>query len=103
MLAPTSLQKQFASGLVETACPRCGQEGEVSFGEVCINCQRDISRRAKRIARWGALLSTGLVGLYAHWRLPDDQTARMVGAVSVLMWYALSYTVASRAARHLLR
>jgi hypothetical protein len=103
MLAPKSLPKQFASGLVETACPRCDREGEVPFGQVCTLCQREINRKAKRIARLVALVSTAVVGLYAHWRLPPDQTFRMVGAVAVFMWYAFSYTAVSRAARQLLR
>lgn len=103
MLAPTSLQKQFASGLVETECSRCGWKGEVPFGQVCIGCQREINRRAKRIARWVALVSTGFVGFYAHLQLPDDETARLVGAVSVLVWYVFSYTAASRASRLLLK
>lgn len=103
MLAPKSLPKRFASGLVETECPRCARVGEVPFGRVCTTCQHEINRRAKRIARWVALLSTGLVGLYAHLQLPTDQTSRLVGVVSVLLWYTFSYTAASRAARHLLR
>ena len=103
MLAPKSLPKQFASGLVESACPRCAREGEVPFGEFCTSCQREIHRRAKRIARWVALLSAGLVGVYAHLQLPDDPNSRVVGVVSVLMWYAFSYTAAIRAARQLLR
>ena len=103
MLAPTSLQKPFVSDLVETECSRCGREGEVPFGQVCVGCQREIGRRARRIARWVALLSTGLVGLYAHLQLPDDQTSRFVGAVSVLMWYVFSYAAVSRSARLILK
>lgn len=103
MLAPKNLLKQFATGLVETECPRCGSEVEVPFGQVCQSCRLAVTRRAKRIARWTALVTTAAVGIYAHLRMPDDPTSRTIGAVAVLLWYAFSYTAVVRAARLLLK
>ncbi|MDP3911338.1 MAG: hypothetical protein Q8Q14_13200 [Gemmatimonadales bacterium] len=35
---------------------------------------------------------------YVAWSFPVDRTARLVGAASVLLWYALTFIVARRVA-----
>ncbi|MFQ5549743.1 MAG: hypothetical protein ACE5FJ_00730 [Gemmatimonadales bacterium] len=76
---------------------------ELPFGALCSTCRTEIDRKAVRIARTVALISTMAVGLYAHLSLPESETARTVGAVAVVLWFALSYTAVVRAARLLLK
>jgi hypothetical protein len=34
--------------------------------------------------------------VYVAWGLPVERTARLVGAVSVVLWYALTFLIAKR-------
>ncbi|HEY6091373.1 MAG TPA: hypothetical protein VIV83_05245 [Gemmatimonadales bacterium] len=36
------------------------------------------------------------LAVYVAWTLPVDRTARLVGAASVLLWYALTFVIAKR-------
>jgi hypothetical protein len=38
------------------------------------------------------------LAVYVTWTLPHDKTARLVGAASVLIWYALTFLIAKRIA-----
>lgn len=103
MLVPGSFQTPFAGGLRESECPRCHKEADLPFGSICPACKLEIEKRARRIARIVSLVSTAAVGLYIHLNLPEDQVARMVGAVSAVLWYVFSYQAAKRAAGLLLK
>ena len=99
MLRPWNSQTPFAGVLTEHECPRCHQPVTLPLGELCAACRQNIERQAGRIARWVALVSTILLGLYLVLRLPQDPTARMVGVASVGIWYLLTHLVVKRIAR----
>jgi flagellar biogenesis protein FliO len=50
-----------------------------------------------------AAISTVLVAIYVVVRMPADPTARMVGAVSIVIWYLLTFMVAKRVLREYLK
>lgn len=86
-------------------CPRCGREVRLPLGAVCAECARAIERRAARIARWTAALTTlGLV-LYVWLRLPDRPTdaQRLVALVGIALWYVLTNLVVRRVFREYLK
>lgn len=89
--------------LRERECPRCQQPVDLPLGEICAACQRAIQRRASRIARTVALLSTVAVGIYVLLRVPPDPTARMVSGAAVAIWYLLTNLVARRVLREFLK
>ncbi len=89
--------------LRERECPRCHQPVDLPLGEICPTCQRAIQRRASRIARAVALLSTAAVGLYVLLRVPPDPTARLVSGAAVAIWYLLTNLVVRRVLREFLR
>lgn len=86
----------------ERECPRCHQPVDLPLGEICPACRHAIERRAARIARLVALLSTAAVGVYVLLRVPPDPTARMVSAAAVAVWYLLTTLVARRVLREFL-
>lgn len=88
--------------LRERECPRCRQPVDLPLGEICPACQRDIQRRASRIARTVALLSTIAVGAYVLLRVPPDPTARLVSGAAVAIWYLLTNLVVRRILREFL-
>jgi hypothetical protein len=53
-------------------------------------------RKASRIGRLAA--TTLPLAVYVGWSLPPTQTARLVGAGSVLLWYVLTSLIAKRIA-----
>jgi hypothetical protein len=55
---------------------------ELPLGELCGACRQEIERRASRIGRLAALVSTIVVGIYVLVRMPAEPTPRMVGAAS---------------------
>jgi len=89
--------------LVEHECPRCHQPVELPLGEICDACRRAIDARAIRIARPIAMISTVALGAYVVLRVPPHPTARLVSGVSVAVWYLLTYLVAKRVLREVLR
>jgi len=69
---------------------------------------RDVTRRAARLGRGVALLTTLLLAGYLMLALrvvPPDarQTARTVGAVAAVAWYLLTYRIVKRIAVEWLR
>lgn len=88
------------SGLVEKECPRCHRPVELPLGALCGRCRTQIERRARKVARIVSLVSTAAVGVYITVRMPDDQTARLVGAAGVTVWFIVSYAVVRRAMRN---
>ncbi len=87
--------------LTEHECPRCRQPVELPLGEICGACRTSIERRAGRIGRLVALIST--VGLAIYVLLPEERTARLVGAMSIGIWYLLTYLVVKRILREYLK
>jgi hypothetical protein len=55
-----------------------------------------LQRRASKIGRWVAIGTTVPLAVYVALTLPLDRTARIVGAASVLLWYALTFVIAKR-------
>ena len=89
--------------LLEHECPRCHQSVELPLGEICGTCRRAIDARAARIARPIAMISTVALGAYVMLRVPRDPTARLVSGISVALWYLLTYLVARRILKEVLR
>ena len=63
---------------------------------MCANCTRLLKRRATKIARLVAIGTTIPLAVYVAVALPVERTARLVGAVSVLLWYVLTFVIAKR-------
>ncbi len=93
----------FPGLLVEHECPRCHQPVELPLGEICGACRQSIERRASRIGRLVAMVSTVAVAIYVVLRMPRDPTARLVGGVSIGLWYILTYLVVKRVLREYLK
>ena len=73
------------------------------MGEVCAKCTRDVARKASRMGRLVAIVTTLLVVGYLMLTLraiaPAWQaTARTVGAVAVVAWYLLTVRIVQRIA-----
>jgi hypothetical protein len=76
---------------------------ELPLGAICRECRREIERRSGRIGRWVAAAATLGMAAYVLLRLPPVGTGRLVGVIGVAAWYVLTYVVAKRVARELLR
>jgi hypothetical protein len=76
---------------------------ELPLGEICGACRQSIERRAGRIGRLVALISTVGLAIYVLLRMPEDRTARLVGAMSIGIWYLLTYLVVKRILREYLK
>ncbi|HLZ44303.1 MAG TPA: hypothetical protein VKQ05_01335 [Gemmatimonadales bacterium] len=59
---------------------------------------RVLQQRASKIARLVAIGTTAVLALYFALTLPVARTARIVGAVTVLLWYVLTFLIAKRVA-----
>ena len=70
----------------------------IAIGGLCPRCTRLVERKAARIGRLAAMGTTLPLALYVTWSLPATQTARIVGAGSVLLWYVLTSLIAKRIA-----
>ena len=89
----------FAAGLVEHECPRCHCAVELPLGQLCHTCRASIERRARRVARIVALVSTAAVAVYVFIPAPPDERARLVGVVGTAIWYVLTNLVVRRVLR----
>ena len=89
--------------MIEHECPRCHKAVQLPLGELCGECRGDIERRAGRMGRLIAGISTVLVAIYVVVRMPADSTARLVGAMSIVIWYLLTFLVAKRVLREYLK
>ncbi len=103
MLQRPSSRTPFYGVLVERACPRCDRPVKLPIGQICSTCRVEIDRRAGRMARRVAAVTTVGMALYVYVRVPDDRTARLVGIMAVVIWYVLSNLVVKRALRELLK
>ena len=97
LLRPNS-PAPWSSGLgPKHPCAKCGTETPgIPIGGLCPNCARLLERRARRIGRLVAIGTTLPLAVYVAVSLPVERTARLVGAVSVLLWYALTFLIAKR-------
>jgi hypothetical protein len=70
----------------------------LAVGGVCSDCWRKLTRRAANIARWVAMGTTLPLAVYLTVVLPAERTARLMGVVTVLIWYMLTSLIAKRVA-----
>jgi hypothetical protein len=68
----------------------------LEIGGLCADCWRLVQRRARRIARWVAMGTTLPLAVYVALTFPATQTARLLGASSVLAWYVLTSLIVKR-------
>src|SRR5262245_28841750 len=97
LLRPSS-PAPWLSGLGPShPCAKCGTDTPaIAIGGLCASCQRLLERRASKVARLVAVGTTLPLAVYVAVSLPVDRTARLVGAASVLLWYALTFVIAKR-------
>jgi hypothetical protein len=90
-------------------CARCGQAtAGIALGERCANCSRAVARKAARIGRLVAGVTTLLLAGYLMITLRTvapawQTTARTVGAAASVAWYLLTFRIAKRIAREWIR
>ena len=77
-------------------CPRCHAEIELPLGDICHECKESIKQRARKISRLVAIGTTIPFAAYVYFRLPDDQTLRLVGISTVVAWYIIVGLVTKR-------
>jgi len=98
MLLRPSSPAPWLSGLGPShPCARCGTDTPgIAIGGLCASCARLLQRRAGKIGRLVAIGTTVPLAVYVALTLPVERTARIVGAASVLLWYALTFVIAKR-------
>jgi hypothetical protein len=85
-------------------CTRCGQPAAgLAPGDLCAACTREVTRKASRLGRLLAIVTTLLVVGYLMLTLrstplASQSTARIVGAVTAVAWYLLTFRIAQRIA-----
>jgi hypothetical protein len=70
----------------------------LAVGGICSECWPKLVWRARRIAQWVAVGTTLPLALYLTLELPADRTSRLIGVVTVLIWYTLTSLIARRVA-----
>ena len=81
-------------------CAVCGvRVAGIALGGRCPDCLQRVRRRAARLARWVAIGTSLPLAGYVSLTLPADRTARLVGAIAVVIWYVLTSLVARRVAQ----
>jgi hypothetical protein len=70
----------------------------LAVGGICSECWPKLVRRARRIAQWVAVGTTFPLALYLTLSLPADRTSRLIGVVTVLIWYTLTSLITRRVA-----
>jgi hypothetical protein len=98
MLRRTSSLSPSFGGLRERECPRCHRAVELSLGELCDACRREIAQRAGRVSRWVSLTATLAFGVYVMVALPPLQMPRLVGGAATLAWFLLVRRIARQLA-----
>lgn len=108
MLRPPSSPGPWPGGSSHP-CARCGQPtAGIALGERCANCSRARGRKAARIGRLVAGVTTLLLAGYLMIALRSvapawQTTARTVGAAATLAWYLLTYQIVKRMALEWIR
>lgn len=97
LLRPNS-PAPWSSGLGPShPCAKCGEGTPgIAIGGLCQNCLRLLHRRATRVARLVSLGTTLPLAVNVGMALPVEQTARLVGAACILLWYVLTFQIAKR-------
>lgn len=70
----------------------------LAVGDLCRDCTLGVRKRAGKIGRWAAMLTTLPLAIYITVTLPPAPTARMLSAGVVLAWYALTFLIVKRTA-----
>jgi hypothetical protein len=70
----------------------------LAVGGICSECWKQVVRRAGRISRWVAMGTTLPLAVYLTVILPAQRSARLMGVVTVLIWYLLTSLIARRVA-----
>ena len=70
----------------------------LAVGGICSDCWRRLVRRASAIGRWVAMGTSLPLAVYLTINLPAERTARLMGVVTVLVWYLLTSLIAKRVA-----
>lgn len=92
------------TGAIAHLCARCGAPTQgMPVGGRCASCTRELERRAARLGRAGALVTTVLLAAYLALRLRSVAPAwigraRVVSAVAVVVWYWLTSRIVKRIA-----
>src|SRR5439155_1425649 len=73
----------------------------IAPGDLCASCTRDVTRRASRMGRLVAIVTTLLLAGYLmltlrSMPLESQTTARTVGAVAAVAWYLLTFRIVQR-------
>lgn len=103
MLRPLSSPGLWPAGSSHP-CARCGEQtAGIAPGDLCARCTRDVTKKASRIGRLVAVVTTLLVVGYLMLTLrstplASQSTARIVGAVTAVAWYLLTFRIAQRIA-----
>ncbi len=90
-------------------CARCGQAtAGIALGERCAKCSREVERKAARIGRLVAGVTTLLLAGYLMLTLRTvgpawQATARTVGAAASVAWYLLTFRIVKRIALEWIR
>lgn len=88
----------------EVPCASCGTRVPgLGWGERCRACQARRLRRANRIASRISLTATLLTGLYAGYRLPPTDAARIYGMIVVVITYIAVRKIAQKVALELIK
>ncbi len=108
MLRPPSSPGPWPGGSSHP-CARCGQStAGIALGERCATCSSEVARKAARIGRLVAGVTTLLLAGYLMITLrtvaPTWQTtARTVGAAATVAWYLLTFRIVKRIALEWIR
>ena len=73
------------------------------LGAICASCRQEIDRKARRLARLAAGVTTAILAAYLFFRLPDIPNARIVGVVIVITWYIIVRRIVRRVLREVLK
>jgi hypothetical protein len=75
----------------------------LAVGGICSDCWRTLSRRAANIGRWVGMGTSLPLAVYLTVTLPAERTARLMGVMTVLIWYMLASLIARRVAMEWLK
>ncbi|MFI5209924.1 MAG: hypothetical protein ACHQ2E_05725 [Gemmatimonadales bacterium] len=90
---------RLLAGSPEAPCTRCGARiAGLALGDRCPDCNRQLRRRASRLAGRISLLATLLVALDVYFRMPQMPLLRIYGAIAILATYVLVRQIVSRVA-----
>lgn len=90
-------------GWREVPCVECKTPTEgIDFGERCRECMRTRKKKAGRIARRSALVSTAVAGAWVLFNIPASPTGRFYSALSIPITYLLVHMIVDRFAMEIM-